>query len=377
MVHNNIDVVFGGGSNYLNPENKDYLLHNGWSVINDYTSFTSYSGKKVWGLFAPTALPYELDRDAAKSPSLEEMTEKALGILSQNESGFFLMIEGSKVDWAAHANDPAGIVTEFLAFDKAVKKVMDFAAKNGETVVVIAPDHGNSGVSIGNMRKSKGYDKNRKNEIIEPLLKCKSTTDNLAGIILEKKDMNAIESCISDYLGIDDLTKSEKDSISFILEEVKENKRFDKMKRLLSTVITDRSSIGFTTTGHTGEDVFLAMYHPGGDIMTGVVHNTQVNQYMQRMMGVGSLRDSTEKYFCGHKTLFPEKEYRCSFDSKKTISELTVTSLKTKKTITLKAFDNTVVLNKKKTIPGKTVFVYIDKNEEFYIPKQLKDLLDN
>lgn len=381
MVHNNIDVVFAGGTDYLNGENKDYLLRNGWNILTDYSSFKSYSGKKVWGLFAPTFLPYELDRDVNTCPSLEEMTEKALEILSQSEDGFFLMIEGSKVDWAAHANDPAGIVTEFLAFDKAVKKVTDFAKKNGETVVVIAPDHGNSAVSIGNMRRSSGYDRIPKNEIIEPVLRCKSSTDNFTHILLKQQNIDEISRCFSDYLGINDLTKFEKDTILSILSQVpeksKSNKRFDKIKRLTSTIITDRSCIGFTTTGHTGEDVFLAMYHPAGDIMTGVVHNTHVNQYMQRMLGIESLRDSTDKYFCGHKALFPEKEYRCVFDPEKTIPELTVTSLKTKKTIVLKAFDNSVVLNKKTVIPGKTVFVYIDKNKEFYIPKHLKGLLDN
>jgi alkaline phosphatase len=62
-----------------------------------------------------------LDRHAAKEPSLAEMTTQAIGVLSKNEKGFFLMMEGSKVDWAAYANDPTGINSDVLSFDDAVK----------------------------------------------------------------------------------------------------------------------------------------------------------------------------------------------------------------------------------------------------------------
>ena len=67
------------------------------------------------------------------------------------------MVEGSQVDWAAHGNDPVGIITEYLAFDKAVGKAIEFAKENGETAVVILSDHGNSGITIGKA-ECKGYD---------------------------------------------------------------------------------------------------------------------------------------------------------------------------------------------------------------------------
>ncbi|MCL1943365.1 MAG: alkaline phosphatase [Candidatus Azobacteroides sp.] len=378
MVHNNIDVVFGGGTDYLNQDEKDYLLRNQWDVITDYNRFKSYSGAKVWGLFAPTYLPYELDRDTAVYPSLREMTEKALAILSKNPNGFFLMIEGSKVDWAAHGNDPAGIVTEFLAFDQAVKTVMDFAEKDGQTAVVICPDHANSGVSIGNMKYSSGYDKLPKNEIIAPLLNCKSSIDHFfKEISARERSADEIKKYFSGYMGINDLTDSETDSLLAGLRRSPGNEdNLKKVKKLVTTIVTSRTCIGFTTTGHTGEDVFLAVYHPKGDIMTGVIHNTEVNRYLQQVAGIGSLADSTKKYFCGHKTLFPEKEYQCVFDPDLPVPTLTVTSGKTKKTIRLKAFDNEVVLNKKTTVPFHTVFVYIDKNKEFYLPEDLKELID-
>ncbi len=374
MVHNNIDVVFGGGTDYLDDNCKNYLQSNQWEIITDYNQLKSFSGKKVWGLFAPKEIPYELDRDTTTCPSLEELTDKALEVLSQNEEGFFLMIEGSKIDWCAHANDPAGIITEFLAFDKAVKKVMDFAQADGQTAVIICPDHGNSAVSIGNMR-AKGYDKIPKDKIIEPLIKYKSTTENLSKLLYNQKaDSETIKKYFSSYMDIHDLKPVEIDSLLSGLQQQKN--AIDKTKKTISNIITSRTYIGFTTTGHTGEDVFLAMYHPQGDIMTGVVHNTQINQYMQQIMGIGSLADSTKKYFCGHKTLFPESEYNYEFDVKLSIPTLTITSNKTKQSISLKAFDNIAVLNKKKQVACNTVFIYVDKNKEFYLPVDLKKLID-
>lgn len=93
-------------------------------------------------------------------------------------------------------------------------------------------------------------------------------------------------------------------------------------------------------------------------------------------MGIGSLADSTKKYFCGHKTLFPESEYNYEFDVKLSIPTLTITSNKTKQSISLKAFDNIAVLNKKKQVACNTVFIYVDKNKEFYLPVDLKKLID-
>ena len=59
------------------------------------------------------------------------------------------MVEGSKVDWAAHANNTVGIVSDILAFDDAVAEAVEFAKEDGNTIVVVTTDHGNSGITIG------------------------------------------------------------------------------------------------------------------------------------------------------------------------------------------------------------------------------------
>ncbi|WP_205903374.1 alkaline phosphatase, partial [Pseudomonas viridiflava] len=78
------------------------------------------------------------------TPTLAEMTVKAIELMKNNKAGFALQVEGGKVDWAAHANDLSGLIFDQLAFDEAVGKVIEFAEKDGETLVIFTTDHGNS-----------------------------------------------------------------------------------------------------------------------------------------------------------------------------------------------------------------------------------------
>ncbi|RFA34234.1 hypothetical protein CAI16_12160 [Virgibacillus dokdonensis] len=72
---------------------------------------------------------YDLDRDKTEEPSVAEMTSKALDILQKNDDGFFLMVEGGRIDHATHDNFPATTIQETIAFDKAIKEALDFAEK--------------------------------------------------------------------------------------------------------------------------------------------------------------------------------------------------------------------------------------------------------
>jgi alkaline phosphatase len=87
---------------------------------------------------------------------MAEMTAKAIELLSQDRDGFFLMVEGSQVDWAGHNNDPIYMVTDFLAFDDAVKAACDFA-DDGRTLVMAFPDHNTGGMKIGHYYTAMGY----------------------------------------------------------------------------------------------------------------------------------------------------------------------------------------------------------------------------
>jgi len=102
-------------------------------------------GDKLVGFFGGfSAMAYDLDRQHDEDigePTLAEMTEKAIEVLSQDEDGFFLMVEGGILDWCSHNRDVAGVVTETATFDEAVDVAWDFAVEDGETLVVVTADH--------------------------------------------------------------------------------------------------------------------------------------------------------------------------------------------------------------------------------------------
>jgi alkaline phosphatase len=80
-------------------------------------------------------------------------TQTAINILSKNKKGFFLMVEGSQIDWGGHAGSTVYIVEDMLDFDKVIGKALDFASKDGKTLVVVTADHETGGMAIsgGNM----------------------------------------------------------------------------------------------------------------------------------------------------------------------------------------------------------------------------------
>ena len=81
-------------------------------------------------------------------PMIAEMTSKAIENLSRDTDGFFLMVEGSQIDWECHDNDPDNTIRQTLLFDLAVKEAMDFALKDKETLVIVTADHETGGIAI-------------------------------------------------------------------------------------------------------------------------------------------------------------------------------------------------------------------------------------
>lgn len=83
-----------------------------------------------------------------RSVTLADMVRKALAVLARNQTGFVLMVEGSQIDWAAHRNDEADMIDEVVDFDNAAGVALEFARKNGRTLVVVTADHETGGFSL-------------------------------------------------------------------------------------------------------------------------------------------------------------------------------------------------------------------------------------
>jgi len=375
IAHNQIDVVIGGGTGLLTEDLKADLRKEGYGVFtDDITNFRSYRGNKMWALFGNREMSYELDRDPTQQPSLAEMTAIALSKLSTNENGFILMVEGSKVDWAAHANDAAGIINEMLAFDKACGVAFDFAKENGETVVLVVPDHGNSGFSIGS-KKCSGYSTLTKDELFGPISKIKISGDGLVNK-LQDTEPARLKDVVYEWTGIS-LTENEYEQLSqsadYRKSTLAEEKRIkgSKLANVAAKIVDDHTCFGFTTGGHTGEEVFLAVYDPTANRLMGHHTNMEVNHYLRQSLGLGeqSLETITQACFAKHTDVFAGYQYTI-----KKNGNLPLLEVKNKKNkLEIPAYANTVKYNGKE-IKLNSVVVYVDKNDTFYLPQTLADL---
>ncbi|SES07465.1 alkaline phosphatase [Salipaludibacillus aurantiacus] len=270
-----VDVLLGGGKDYFLPEEEggeanSHLLNEaielGYEFIENRDELlNSENNDKLLGLFADDAMAPELDRGETDEPSLAEMTDAAIQSLSLNEDGFFLMVEGSQIDWAGHEHDSAWAMTDTEAFEKAVETAVDFAKEDGNTLVVIAGDHDTGGMSVG------GYDEYNLN--IDILHDVTATGSYMADQLNENRDN--VAKVVQNYAGID-LTDEE---ITLIQES-------EEAHIAINQVISERAYIGYSSDAHTGVDVPLYAYGPHSEKFNGFLDNTEVPFLMAEAMGI-------------------------------------------------------------------------------------------
>jgi alkaline phosphatase len=155
-----VDVLMGGDSSYWQPKTGSMysgradgldliasMKTSGYNYVNDLTTFNAApvaSGTKILGLFDQAGsqghMSYEADRDPTKEPSLAQMTKKAIDILSKNSNGYFLMIEGGRIDHALHGTNAYRALTDTIAFDDAIKVALDNVDLS-KTLIVVTADH--------------------------------------------------------------------------------------------------------------------------------------------------------------------------------------------------------------------------------------------
>ena len=151
-----LDVVIGGGAKYFlltdsrhSEESElnlvDGLKSNGYNLYYDFEGLSkSIKSDKVFALLADGGLPQADKRDY----SLGELTSIALKHLATNDKGFLLLIEGSQIDWAGHDEDADYLLSEMDDFSTALKVALDFAEKDGNTLVIVTSDHETGGMAV-------------------------------------------------------------------------------------------------------------------------------------------------------------------------------------------------------------------------------------
>ncbi|TFG04458.1 hypothetical protein EU538_12300 [Candidatus Thorarchaeota archaeon] len=143
-----VDVILGGGDSYFSSSQLTTMQSRGYSLVTNRSQLLSVPSGKVLGLFSDSYMDYEQDRDFTLTPSLAEMTGKSLDLLSDDPDGFFLMVEGGRIDHAGHDNDPVDDALDTIAFDEAVGVAMDYVGSHSNTILLVTADHETGGLTV-------------------------------------------------------------------------------------------------------------------------------------------------------------------------------------------------------------------------------------
>ncbi|UXU64488.1 alkaline phosphatase [Staphylococcus agnetis] len=270
-----VDVLLGGGAKYFGKENGDIdqkFKKDGYDLVKNKQQLANSKKDQVLGLFADKNMPLQIDAPK-QNPLLSDMQDAALSKLSKNKKGFFLMVEGASIDKQGHANDITGVMSEMSGFESAFENAMKYAQKHPDTLVVATADHSTGGLTIG---KGKDYKWDPK-----AIQSMKHSGKWMAEEIASGKD---VTKTIQAGYGFDvsksqiDVIQKEADAIKG-LDEKKEKAKYEaqlqKLQDAIQKPINDQSHTGWTTYGHTGEDVNTYAYGPGSNQWQGNIDNTE------------------------------------------------------------------------------------------------------
>jgi alkaline phosphatase len=262
---------------------KGYKIFIGENSSDDFLNYKPQKNDKILALFTYSHLPYEIERK--KTPSLDQITQKAINFLEETKKPFFMMVEGGRIDHACHANDIATAIIDTLAFNEAVEKVYDFYKKHPKkTLIIVTADHETGGLGLSHPTK---YYFNP-----EPITKIKISAEE-GFKKLDSIKPNDVMPFIEENFGLNDLTKKEEQQIlDAINEEAKNpNKEYAyanerPIAKAASAIIGQRSGTGWTTEKHTAEPVILTAEGVGAEKFVGYIDNTEIAKRLADLMGV-------------------------------------------------------------------------------------------
>ena len=304
MAASDFDYFGGGSVNQADNGDKsiyEVLEDNGYLVTNDrdtILSLNSDSGKVY--AYSPVlqddgAMMYALDAEDDQL-QLKDFVRKGIDVLD-NETGFFMMVESGKIDWAGHANDALANIYDTLAFDEAIQVAVEFAKQHPEeTLIVVTGDHETGGMTIG--YAATGYDtafdilRNQKCSFVafdEMVAERTAAGDFSFDVLMDMVEENfglvaPGESAEVEALVMNDyeyalLQKAYDDAMSGNVDGYEESLLYggyNPISVTLTHIINNKAGIGWTSYAHTGLPVPVYAYGEGAEAFIGSYDNTQV-----------------------------------------------------------------------------------------------------
>ncbi|MEP0355660.1 MAG: alkaline phosphatase [Paraglaciecola sp.] len=255
-----LDVMLGGGWKYFIREDRNLVEQfqkAGYQYVDNYEQLSIVKPNvPLLGLFADVGLPWALDSEGKQRlPALAKAAIKQL----ENEKGFFLLVEGSQVDWAGHANDVAAAMAEMHDLALTLEWLEDYVQSHDNTLMVITADHSTGGLTIGANRIY-----NWEPSVLKDL---KASPEEIAKMLVSAKDRARLA---SSFLGFE-LTSEEEKQLANLESD---NARV--FHQAITRILDNHSITGWTTGGHTGVDVPVMAIGTGSERFRGYLDNTQI-----------------------------------------------------------------------------------------------------
>ncbi len=307
LVDSGVNVLLGGGERFFLPQSvkgskrkddrnlydelkaKNYNVLNTADALRNFKPSGNPANDKLIGLYNNSHLTWDIDRDPAKEPSLAELTQKAVDVLSENNKGFFLMVEGGRIDHAAHQHDAAGIIKDTLAFDDAVTVAYNFYLKHPkETLILVVADHETGGLGLGTMN----------DYFLDPgvLNNVHGTMEKIGQAYKKHKNIDQLWSDFHATSGISyaSLSNEEKARVEQAINDTKNgvtplNDNIEAetlVGSALTEILNNRAHVGFTTYAHTGSAVPLTAIGSGSTLFGRLLDNTEVGRNLANLMNV-------------------------------------------------------------------------------------------
>ncbi|WP_371417311.1 alkaline phosphatase [Noviherbaspirillum sp. UKPF54] len=283
---NGIDVVLGGGRQFFLPVSAGGKRADGRDLIaelkaksyayaanaGEFNAIDPAKTDRLVGLFTSSHMSYDLDRDASKEPSLAEMTTKAMDILNKNDKGYFLMVEGGRIDHALHETTAKKALQDTVAFDNAIKAALDKARASDptlkNTLIVVTADHDHTLVLNGYAKRT-GKTAAGSPGVLGVL---KSYVDGSVA-----KDLDGAPYTIIGFGNGENRTQSSRSAMASLDDSTAGADTYHQ-----EAVV--RMAAGSET--HGGTDVFLGAIGKGADSFLGTIDNTQVFTLVRNATGL-------------------------------------------------------------------------------------------
>lgn len=310
-----VDLLLGGGRCHFHPKSEggcrkgnENLINravvDGWNYVSNVSEFRQLTSSlesptaasthlPLLGLLAESDIPFDVDRSAEEYPSLREMADTAIALLDRacqaagdDCKGFFLLIEGSRIDHAGHNNDPAAQVREVLAYDATFQSVTEYASHaKVDTIVVSTSDHETGGLATARQLTS-SYPEYRWNP--SALSNATHSSEYVSQYMMTHHSESS-ESILESQLGIFDYTPAELK----LLAAARKSRSRSAIQLLVADFVSVRSQTGWSTHGHSAVDVNVYAHGGNDDLqayvmsqLAGSNENTQIGDFLRNYLRV-------------------------------------------------------------------------------------------